>query len=73
MSDVMEACCDNPQLPEGISTGYGLFGDFIAKCENCDYVCAYWECPCELVHECNQWRAIAHRLTGGRWPITKGQ
>ena len=53
MSDVMEACCDNPQLPEGISTGYGLFGDFIAKCENCDYVCAYWECPCELVHECN--------------------
>lgn len=50
--NVIEVCCENPVLPKGISTGYGLFGGFRAICDNCDYVCVYWDCVCELAHDC---------------------
>ena len=36
--NVIEVCCDNPIMPEGMSAGYGVFGGFRAVCENCDYV-----------------------------------
>ena len=36
-----------------ITTGYfGWGGEYIAKCSTCSYVCAYWDCVCELDHEC---------------------
>ena len=50
--NVIEVCCENPVLPEGISTGYGLFGGYRAICAYCDYVNAYWDCACELAHDC---------------------
>lgn len=50
--ETVEICCDMPTLPAGMSAGYGLFGGYVAKCDNCSYVCAYWECPCELAHDC---------------------
>lgn len=50
MSDVLEICCDDPKLPEGIYV-YGF--NAVARCHNCAYVCVYWECACELAHACN--------------------
>ena len=47
-------CCENPQMPKGMSAGYGLFGGYVATCENCKYVCGYWECACELNHDCKE-------------------
>jgi hypothetical protein len=39
--------------PLSISTGYSQFGGaYIATCALCDYVCAYWDCACELEHDC---------------------
>jgi hypothetical protein len=39
--------------PDSVSTGYTHFsGAYVATCNLCDYVCAYWDCPCELEHEC---------------------
>lgn len=31
-------------------------GAFIAKCKKCNFVCAYWECGCELEHDCNEYK-----------------
>lgn len=45
-------CCENPQMPKGMKAGHGLFGGYVATCENCNYVCGYWECACELNHDC---------------------
>lgn len=44
-------CCEDPQLPKGMEVGHGLFGGYRAICE-CGYSCAYWDCACELVHDC---------------------
>jgi len=41
-------CCD-AVLPDGVSVS---FGTAIASCERCSYRCAYWECACELRHDC---------------------
>lgn len=47
-------CCDS-QGPKGMSFGMSSFGGaYVAKCSKCSYVCAYWECPCELEHDCNK-------------------
>lgn len=45
-------CCESPALPKGVNTYHSLFGGYVASCDNCDYVCVYWECACELAHEC---------------------
>lgn len=42
-------CCDG-ELPDGITLA---FGTAFATCYLCGYKCAYWECACELIHECN--------------------
>lgn len=47
-------CCENAQMPKGMKAGYGLFGGYVASCENCKYVCAYWDCACELAHDCKE-------------------
>lgn len=44
--------CNEP-MPKGMTTDYGMFGGYVARCENCAYVCAYWGCACELAHDCN--------------------
>jgi hypothetical protein len=47
-----EYCCANPVMPKNMKAGHGLFGGYVATCTACDYVCGYWECACELQHEC---------------------
>lgn len=47
-------CCENPVMPKGVTADYGVFGTYRAVCDFCDYVCAYWECACELVHDCKE-------------------
>ena len=38
-------------LPDGVSVS---FGHAIATCERCSFRCAYWECACELRHDCSE-------------------
>jgi hypothetical protein len=28
----------------------------MATCKKCNYRCAYWECNCDLRHDCKEWR-----------------
>lgn len=45
--------CGTSDLPKNISYGISrLSGSLVATCSNCNFVCAYWDCPCELEHEC---------------------
>lgn len=37
------------ELPDGISIARGTA---FASCYKCGYRCAYWECACDLVHDC---------------------
>jgi hypothetical protein len=48
--DAPYCCGDDATLPDGITISRG---SAIASCGFCGYRCAYWECACELVHECN--------------------
>ena len=47
--EIEEDVCCEAILPDGISVS---FGTAIASCERCSYRCAYWECACELRHDC---------------------
>lgn len=52
-----EYCCGSEAtLPAGIRISNARFtGNPIAECDLCgDFRCAYWECPCELVHDCQE-------------------
>lgn len=41
--------------PDSISTGHAHFsGAYVARCGLCNYVCASWDCPCELAHDCEK-------------------
>ena len=43
-------CCgEDITLPNGVNISRGTA---FATCDFCSFKCAYWECPCELVHEC---------------------
>ena len=45
-------CCE-ADLPNGVSVGKAwLTGQFVATCAHSGFVCAYWDCPCELSHDC---------------------
>jgi hypothetical protein len=46
--------CGNVELPEGVTITHAhITGQAIAECSRCeDFRVAYWECACELVHEC---------------------
>ena len=46
-----DVCCDS-KLPKTISLTYGTA---IASCSKCSYRCAYWECACELEHDCGEY------------------
>jgi hypothetical protein len=52
MNTQLESDFCNEPMPKGMSAGYGTFGGFRAVCDNCDYVNVYYECACELAHEC---------------------
>jgi hypothetical protein len=55
--DEMETYCCGQEatLPNGIVLTSARFtGNPIAQCEFCAYRCAYWECHCELEHECKE-------------------
>lgn len=42
-------------MPKTMRAYYShLSGAYVAACDNCDYVCAYWECACELAHDCEK-------------------
>lgn len=53
-NDAPYCCGDDATLPEGVEIIRARFtGGSVAVCYRCDdFRCAYWECPCELVHEC---------------------
>lgn len=54
--EVEEDICDNP-MPKNMSAYYAhLSGAYVASCDNCKYVSAYWECACELMHDCEEYR-----------------
>lgn len=47
------AAHDGHAAPINITTGYApIGGAYVARCNDCRYVCAYWDCPCELAHAC---------------------
>lgn len=47
-------CCDS-EMPKSVTTGFGTYGTYRATCDNCSFVCAYWECACELEHDCEEY------------------
>ena len=53
IEDVFDYECCEAKLPKKMSVGFSHFGGaYVAKCSKCSYVCAYWECACELRHDC---------------------
>jgi hypothetical protein len=46
-----ETCCE-ASVPSKVNIA---FGTAMASCERCSYRCAYWECPCELRHDCREY------------------
>lgn len=50
ITDYEEDVCDEA-LPEGIwiTRGFGT-----ANCRYCNFRSAYWECACDLEHDCNE-------------------
>ena len=55
MDEMEYECCD-ATIPKTVSLGHGLFGTFRAICSKCRYVNAYFECACELEHDCREWK-----------------
>jgi hypothetical protein len=45
-------------VPDTVRASHGAFGTYAARCSACSYVCAYWDCACELVHDCDVWQAV---------------
>lgn len=45
--------CSEP-LPANIEIYRATFGGHaVAKCKDCNFTSVYWDCVCELNHECN--------------------
>lgn len=48
-------CCESQALPAGmVAYCSPVSGAYVAACNSCRYVNAYWECVCELVHNCEE-------------------
>lgn len=54
LDEVDEVCCD-AKLPKKVNVGFRTFGGYTATCSNCSFVCGYWECSCELEHDCEDY------------------
>lgn len=54
MSNALELeedfCCD-AVLPPKVNVSRGFA---VASCDGCSFRCAYWECACELDHDCRE-------------------
>jgi len=52
MIETMDETCNAP-LPDGMRVHRTILaGNLVATCGRCGYVCAYWDCACELAHDC---------------------
>lgn len=50
---VMEDYCCDSGIPNGMTVYRSRFGgNVVAECETCPTIWGYWECACELAHEC---------------------
>lgn len=50
--------CQEP-MPETISVREATFtGGAVAECSDCLYRCVYWECPCDLIHDCEDFPLV---------------
>lgn len=50
-----DVCCDSP-TPKGIYFySAHMTGGAVAQCHNCTFTCVYWECDCELEHNCKEY------------------
>lgn len=63
ISEYQEPLCDfclhakDCTPPKKIEFGNTWFtGNFVAKCKKCNFVSAYWECGCELEHDCDEYQ-----------------
>ena len=57
MVELVDDVCTEP-LPEGVRVyRTRMAGNLVASCDRCAYVCAYWECACELAHDCGEYLA----------------
>ena len=55
INDVFDYECCDIKAPKKIEFGFSHFaGMYRATCKKCSYVNMYWECACELVHDCNE-------------------
>lgn len=51
--DTMEWECCDAQPTTVMTYHHSQFGGaFNAYCNSCSFVCSYWECACELIHDC---------------------
>ena len=49
---MVDYCCDS-KTPNGMTIYHSHFGgNLVAKCNSCTTIWGYWECACELVHDC---------------------
>jgi len=53
-SEILE-CCE-AAIPKRVTLGYGTFGTFRAVCSKCSYVNVYFDCACELEHDCREYK-----------------
>lgn len=51
--DDSDGDCTVP-LPAKVYITQNMSGMPIANCRFCSYACAYWECACELEHDCEE-------------------
>lgn len=54
-TSLVSPCCEIPKDGTAANVSLStarLSGGLVATCSACAFVCAYWECACELVHEC---------------------
>jgi hypothetical protein len=57
MIELVEDVCTEP-LPDGVRVYRShMAGNLVASCDRCGYVCGYWECGCELAHDCGEYLA----------------
>ena len=48
--------CTEP-LPEKISTYHArITGHYLASCIFCDFLSVFWECACDLEHDCGDYK-----------------
>jgi hypothetical protein len=45
--------CAECTLPDGVRVyNSRMAGNLVATCDACGYLWGYWDCVCELTHEC---------------------